>query len=52
VIPDWTINAPPTDEKFTPIATTGAEQVVTDARFPGLEIRLPRREPPSRDGTA
>lgn len=41
VIPDWTINPPPADDKFTPIANTAAEQVVTDTRFPGLEIRLP-----------
>lgn len=41
VIPDWTINPPPADDKFTPIANAAQEQVITDPRFPGLEIRLP-----------
>ncbi len=41
VLPDWTINPPPSDEKFTPIANVAQEQVITDPRFPGLEIRLP-----------
>ena len=41
VLPDWTINPPPTIEKFTPIANTSQPQVITDARFPGLEVRLP-----------
>jgi len=40
-IPDWTINPPPTDDKFKQIANTATEQIVTDNRFPGLEIRLP-----------
>lgn len=41
VIADWTINPPPADETFVPIANAGAAQKVTDARFPGLEITLP-----------
>ena len=41
VLSDWTINPPPSDEKFTPIANAAQEQVITDPRFPGLEIRLP-----------
>jgi RHS repeat-associated protein len=41
VIPDWTINPPPPDERFKPINNATQTQVVTDARFPGLEIRLP-----------
>ena len=40
VFPDWTINPPPSNDRFTPINTT-TEQVITDARFPGLEVRLP-----------
>ena len=41
VLADWTINPPPTDDKFTPIANAAQEQVITDPRFPGLEVRLP-----------
>jgi len=41
VLPEWTINPPPSDEKFVPIANATQEQVITDQRFPGLEIRLP-----------
>ena len=41
VIPDWTINPPPTDDKFKPIANAAQPQVIADERFPGLEIRLP-----------
>jgi RHS repeat-associated protein len=41
VIADWTINPPPTADKFVPIANAAQEQVVTDPRFPGLEVRLP-----------
>jgi RHS repeat-associated protein len=42
VIPDWTINPPPSDEKFVPIAQAAPqEQVITDPRFPGLEVRIP-----------
>jgi YD repeat-containing protein len=42
VIPDWTINPPPADEKFVPIAQAAPqEQVITDPRFPGLEVRIP-----------
>jgi RHS repeat-associated protein len=41
VVPDWTIAPPPADEKFTPIANATQDQVITDARFPGLEVKLP-----------
>ncbi|MEX0744027.1 MAG: RHS repeat-associated core domain-containing protein [Phycisphaeraceae bacterium] len=41
VIPDWTIHPPPSDDKFVPIANGGQEQVVTDARFPGVKVVLP-----------
>jgi RHS repeat-associated protein len=42
VIPDWTINPPPPAERFSPIAPSAPqEQVITDERFPGLEIRIP-----------
>ena len=41
VIADWTINPPPADEKFVPIANAAATQKVTDARFPGFAITLP-----------
>jgi len=41
ILPDWTINPPPTADKFVPIANATQDQVVSDARFPGLEIRLP-----------
>jgi RHS repeat-associated protein len=38
---DWVIAPPPADDKFTPIANAAQDQIVTDARFPGLEITLP-----------
>jgi RHS repeat-associated protein len=41
VLPDWTISPPPLATSFTPIANAAQEQVITDPRFPGLEIRLP-----------
>ena len=41
VIPDWTINPPPTDDKFTPISNASADQQITDPRYPGLAITLP-----------
>jgi RHS repeat-associated protein len=41
VIPDWTINPPPSADKFVQIANATQTQAITDARFPGLEIRLP-----------
>jgi RHS repeat-associated protein len=41
VLADWTINPPPSDDKFVPINNATQTQVITDARFPGLEIRLP-----------
>lgn len=40
-LPDWVINPPPTEEKFTPISNTTQDQAITDSRFPGLEIKLP-----------
>ena len=41
VLPDWPISPPPADDKFTPIANTTQNQVITDARYPGVEVRLP-----------
>jgi len=42
VVPDWTINPPPSDDKFTPITANSAQdQIITDPRFPGLEIKIP-----------
>ena len=41
LLPDWTINPPPTADKFVPIANATQSQAITDARFPGLEITLP-----------
>ena len=41
VISEWTINPPPSDDKFTPINNATQAQSITDTRFPGLEIRLP-----------
>ncbi|MBL8480670.1 MAG: RHS repeat protein, partial [Rhodocyclaceae bacterium] len=38
---DWTITAPPPEERFTAIANTTADQQVTDTRFPGLAVTLP-----------
>ncbi len=41
LLPDWTINPPPPNERFTPINNATQTQVITDPRFPGLEIKLP-----------
>ena len=41
VMSDWTINPPPTDDKFTPINNAAQDQFITDARYPGLSIKLP-----------
>jgi RHS repeat-associated protein len=41
VVPDWTINPPPSDDKFVAIANATQDQSITDARFPGLAIKLP-----------
>ncbi len=41
LLPDWTINPPPTADKFTQINNATQTQVITDPRFPGLEIKLP-----------
>ncbi|MCI0689505.1 MAG: IPT/TIG domain-containing protein, partial [Sporichthyaceae bacterium] len=41
VIPDWVIDPPPSDDKFTAIGNAVQDQIVTDARFPGAEILLP-----------
>jgi len=41
VMPDWTINPPPSADKFVPIANAAQDQTITDARFPGLAITLP-----------
>lgn len=41
VLPDWAINPPPADNKFTAINNAAQDQSITDARYPGLAIRLP-----------
>lgn len=41
VMPDWVVNPPPTDDKFTPINNSAQAQKITDDRFPGLEVTLP-----------
>ncbi len=41
ILPDWTINPPPSADKFTPIANAAQDQIITDTRFPGLEVKLP-----------
>lgn len=41
VLSDWTINPPPPDESFVPIANAAQEQKITDARYPGFEVKLP-----------
>jgi RHS repeat-associated protein len=41
VLPDWPINPPPADDKFTPIANATQDQGITDARYPGVAITLP-----------
>ncbi|MBL8470748.1 MAG: IPT/TIG domain-containing protein, partial [Rhodocyclaceae bacterium] len=39
---DWVLKPPPAAERFSAIQPNSpADQVVTDARFPGLEIRIP-----------
>lgn len=39
---DWVLRHQPPDERFTPIQPGSTqEQVVTDPRYPGLEVRLP-----------
>lgn len=42
VLPTFHITPPPPPERFTPIANATADQVVTDARFPGLSVTLPQ----------
>jgi RHS repeat-associated protein len=42
VMEDWIISPPPPDERFTAIsANSPVTQVITDPRFPGLEIKIP-----------
>lgn len=41
VLTDWPISPPPADDKFTPIANATQTQVITDARYPGVEVKLP-----------
>lgn len=39
---DWIISPPPTDDKFTPLQQNAAtDQVVKDARYPGLAVTIP-----------
>jgi len=41
VLPDWPINPPPADDKFSPISNAVQEQIISDPRYPGVEVRLP-----------
>ncbi len=41
VLPVFRITPPPPPERFTPINNATADQVITDPRFPGVEITLP-----------
>jgi len=41
VFPDWTMQPPPPDENFSPINNAAQDQIIRDARYPGLEIKLP-----------
>jgi len=41
VLLDWTISPPPSADKFTPIANATQDQIITDARYPGLAVKLP-----------
>ena len=41
VLPDWAINPPPADDKFTAINNAAQDQGITDARYPGVAITLP-----------
>ena len=42
VVPDWTIAPPPADDKFTVLAANSpTDQIIRDARYPGLEIKIP-----------
>lgn len=41
VLADFTINPPPSDDKFTTINNATQAQTITDPRYPGLEIKLP-----------
>lgn len=41
VLPDWPINPPPADDKFSPIANAAQDQVITDPRYPGVGVTLP-----------
>ena len=40
-MPDWVINAPPSDEQFKPISNAAADQQITDERYPGFAITMP-----------
>lgn len=41
VLPDWAINPPPADDKFTAINNAAQAQTITDPRYPGVGITLP-----------
>lgn len=41
VMPDWTINPPPSNDKFTAINNATQDQLITDDRYRGLSIKLP-----------
>lgn len=41
VLPDWPINPPPADDKFSAISNVVQDQAITDPRYPGVEVTLP-----------
>ncbi len=41
VLPDWPINPPPADDKFSAISNAVQDQAITDPRYPGVEVTLP-----------
>lgn len=41
VLSDWPINPPPADDKFTAINNMAQDQIISDPRYPGVEVKLP-----------
>lgn len=41
VLPNWPIVTPPADDKFTTISNATQDQIITDARYPGVGITMP-----------
>lgn len=42
VFPDWVINPPPPDQQFVAINNVVQDQQVTDERYPGFSLTLPK----------